>query len=425
VRALILAGGFGTRLAHIVKDVPKPMAPIGSRPFLEYLVDRLGASGIVDITLLTGYKAEVIMRHFGDGTSRALSISYSNEDSPLGTGGAIKAALESLDRSEEDVLVLNGDTFFDLPYGDFLLRHLKCRPPATIALKYLASTDRYGSVELDGNRVREFVEKGAAHGAGLINAGVYCLNREAILGLSPRGPFSFEKVVLERLVGTGGIMGIPYPGKFIDIGVPADYQRASESLDAWISEPKRRAVFMDRDGVINLDDGYTSGDDEIAFVPGAIDFMRSVLALGYEIVVVTNQAGIAKGKFSQADYETFTKRLNSVLVSEGIRVLDFSYCPYHPEAIIDEYRRVSLDRKPGPGMILKAAERFSIDISDSWMIGDSVSDVIELPYLRTLLLRGANPIPEDLPPYDGFEEILEKIMLADDDAFRRAPIRGD
>jgi len=228
MKAVILAGGLGTRLRGVLGDLPKPMAPIGGKPFLEYLVRQLCRLGIRDIIFATGYKGEAIASHFAGGAAWGARISYSAEKTPLGTGGAVR---EAMGTSESDrYLVLNGDSFFDLDFASLLDFHHRKNALASIALRQLPDTGRYGRVEIspDGD-ITSFREKEAG-GAGLINSGVYLFER-GILSRFPAGPFSLEGEVLPKLIGNG-LYGMIQQGFFIDIGIPEDYFRISVDFGA-------------------------------------------------------------------------------------------------------------------------------------------------------------------------------------------------
>jgi D-glycero-alpha-D-manno-heptose 1-phosphate guanylyltransferase len=220
MKAIILAGGFGTRLKKVVTDVPKPMAPVNGRPFLEILIKRLIHFDISDIVLSVGYKQEVIRNYFADGTSIGASIAYSAEGLPLGTGGAIKAAMMAF--PADRYLVMNGDSFFDHDVEELLTYHQTKKAIITLALAEVADKSRYGSVEINATGViSRFAEKGAG-GPGTINAGVYVIERE-IMTLFPGDVCSFENDVLQKIIGKR-LFGLRQQGFFIDIGVPEDYR---------------------------------------------------------------------------------------------------------------------------------------------------------------------------------------------------------
>jgi D-glycero-alpha-D-manno-heptose 1-phosphate guanylyltransferase len=229
-QALILAGGAGTRLQSVVSDVPKPMARVRGRPFLEYLVAQVVRAGVEEVVLLVGYLGDVIERHFGDGARFGVRISYSREREPLGTGGALKLAEAQL--IGDRWLVLNGDSIFDISLGELIARHIDHPAAATLALAHVPDSSRYGSVTVaaDGT-VTAFVEKSDTAAPDRINGGLYMIERSVLQRIPVDRPASFEREVLPQLVGRG-LRGEQFDGYFIDIGVPADYARAG--ADAYV-----------------------------------------------------------------------------------------------------------------------------------------------------------------------------------------------
>jgi D,D-heptose 1,7-bisphosphate phosphatase len=410
MQAFILAGGFGTRLAYIVKDVPKPMAPIGRKPFLAFLIENLKNQGIKEIVLLTGHKSEQIESYFGNGSRFGVNIQYSVETSPLGTGGAILKAA-NLYLKNDNFLVLNGDTYFDVDCKLLMQFHEENQAVLTIGLKYKKDVKRYGNVEISGSRVSRFTEKNPSLEDGLINGGIYAVHKKALSYFEKRETLlSFENEVMPLLMKQETILGIPFGGKFIDIGVPEDYSFADQVLKGWQKQKKIKAAFLDRDGIINKDKGYTNKLSDLEWVDGIISFLKKLARLKYQLIIVTNQAGIAKGKFTEEDYLSFQKGLTICLKKEGIIILDSFYCPFHKEGTVKKYTKNSFLRKPNPGMILEAADLYNIDISKSIMVGDKASDRILLPCLKSYILKGAYPLPEGFPIYQNFDEILEGLQ---------------
>lgn len=385
---MILAGGLGTRLRSVVADRPKPMAPIGDIPFLEYILLFLARQGFREIILLIGHLGEQITEYFGTGEKWGLRIDYSAETEPLGTGGAIRQAF--VDHELDRALVLNGDTFFDLDLRAFVAFAEQRGDLPSLALKLIAQPRRYGTVHLEGETITEFKEKDETLKEGLINAGVYFLNRAVLTDVSDR-KFSIETAVFSQLARSRHLRGVIFAGRFIDIGIPEDYRRAEENLVSWTApKPRRRAVFLDRDNTLIRDNGYVHRVEDLEFLEGAVDFLVELQSLGFLLVIVTNQAGIAKGKFLVDDYLRFQENFQHVLFEKGIRIAAAYYCPYHEDGTLAEYRRSSYYRKPNPGMLLTAAEDLEIDLASSFMIGDKASDRIALPYLRTFLLGHEN-----------------------------------
>lgn len=226
LKAIILAGGLGTRLREKVPLLPKPMAPVAGRPFLEYVLDRLIAGGISEITLSVGYRADSIMEHFGS-TYNNVVINYAIESEPLGTGGAIVNALGKLDK--DPVLILNGDTYLNIDYRDVVEWYRQLKPKVAIVLKEMPDVARYGSVFVSNKLICGFSEKNET-GPGLINAGVYIINPAIFTDLGLSGKFSFEVDVLQRYYKELSPIAFCTNEYFIDIGIPDDYIRAQHEL---------------------------------------------------------------------------------------------------------------------------------------------------------------------------------------------------
>lgn len=225
MEAIILAGGFGTRLSKVVSNVPKPMAPINERPFLEYLLDDLDKKGIDRVILAVGYKKEIIKEHFQK-RYKNIEIIYSEENTPLGTGGAIKKAL-TLSKTE-DIFIVNGDTFFDVDLKEMYKFHKKNNSNLTLAIKEMKKFDRYGSLILEENKIVKFEEKKYIK-KGYINGGIYLLNKN-ILDIKKEDSFSFEKDILENKNLKVEKYGYKSEGYFIDIGIPEDYYKFIEKI---------------------------------------------------------------------------------------------------------------------------------------------------------------------------------------------------
>ena len=220
VSVIILAGGMGTRLKDVINDLPKPMAPVGEKPFLEYLILQLVRWGLRDIILSVGYKQEVIKAYFGNGERWGVNIRYAVENLPLGTGGAIREAM--LLTTADSVMVMNGDSFVNLDVSAFWDFHNKKWAIFSLALVNMDDTGRYGMIEIDANgRVLAFKEK-QVNGPGLVNSGVYLLNRNALEYFPSSGVVSLENDVLPYLVGKN-MFALPSSVFFIDIGIPEDY----------------------------------------------------------------------------------------------------------------------------------------------------------------------------------------------------------
>ena len=227
MQAIILAGGFGTRLQSVLKDIPKPMAPVAGKPFLEYIIRYLSSNGVSKIILSVGYLHEVIYEYFKSDFEDT-KIIYSIETKPLGTGGAIKAALPLTD--ENEILIINGDTYFDVSLQQFYSAHNSENAFMTMALKQMYSFDRYGIVGIDSNNhITSFIEKNYFE-SGMINGGVYILDKKRFMQISLPEVFSFEKDFLEKYYNND-FYGFVSDSYFIDIGIPEDYIRAQNDFE--------------------------------------------------------------------------------------------------------------------------------------------------------------------------------------------------
>jgi D-glycero-alpha-D-manno-heptose 1-phosphate guanylyltransferase len=238
-RAFVLAGGFGLRLRSVVADLPKVLAPVDGRPFLDVILRQLARDKVRHVTLCTGYGDAAVRSFCGDGSEWGLEIRYSHETAPLGTAGAVRAAWDG--GYEEDGLVLNGDSFFDVPLADLVARHRASGAGATIAVHEAPDAGRYGALRLgDRSEIVDFVEKGVP-GPALVNGGIYALRRDVVQGIEPGASGSFEREVFPAMAaaaGTGApLLGAIYSGFFIDIGVPDDYAQANDEPG-----PIRRAL---------------------------------------------------------------------------------------------------------------------------------------------------------------------------------------
>lgn len=228
MEAIVLAGGFGTRLRSVVNDLPKSMASVAGRPFLEHLFDYLILQGVNRVVLSVGYKSEYILGHFGE-NYRSLEIQYAVENEPLGTGGGMRLALWKIDGPR--ALVMNGDSLFRFDYRALVEFHMKKKADATLGLRKLEDTSRYGRVTLNrARRITGFAEKGAETGPGYINGGVYVIEKSFIMEPHFRGKFSLERDCFEAYCNQNRFFGYPAGGYFRDIGIPEDFEKANNEF---------------------------------------------------------------------------------------------------------------------------------------------------------------------------------------------------
>lgn len=366
MEAVVLAGGMGTRLRSAVPDLPKCMAPVAGRPFLAWLLDDLEAAGFGHIILSLGYRHEAIENWVAERNNQA-RIDCVVEAEPLGTGGGVRLALQKAE--ESDVFVLNGDTWFGVDYAAMARFHRRQGLLATLALKPMRDFDRYGEVccTPDG-LIFAFKEKQAC-AQGLINGGIYLLQRDALAGCPER--FSLERDFFEPLAAEEKLAGFRSEGYFIDIGIPTDYARAQQDFASGAFRPYPfDALLLDRDGVINVlrPGDYVKNIGEFLFCEGALEALRLVNPLFRRIVIVTNQRGVGRGLMTAGDLEEVHTWMLGRIREAGGRIDRIYVCT--------DTDNSSPRRKPNPGMALEVrADYPDIDFDRSWFVGDSASDL--------------------------------------------------
>lgn len=227
MECIVLAGGLGTRLQSVVQDVPKCMAPVNGHPFLHYIFNYLEQQHCSRVILSLGYKHETVTEWL-QSQHRNFAVDYVIEHEPLGTGGGIQLAMQKA--TKQNVVVLNGDTMFNVPLNEMMQFHLEMKAATTVALKPMQNFDRYGVVKTDSdNRIVAFEEK-KYQAEGLINGGIYIINIDSLASKNLPGKFSFEKDYFEAFVEEGNMYGFVSDGYFIDIGIPSDYEQAQKDL---------------------------------------------------------------------------------------------------------------------------------------------------------------------------------------------------
>jgi D,D-heptose 1,7-bisphosphate phosphatase len=379
-QAVVLAGGLGTRLGEKTMSLPKPMMDVAGLPYLDYLIRHLVRQGIAEIVLSVGHLHNTISEFFGDGSGHGVSIRYVVEDQPLGTGGALRNCLSHL---SDRFFVLNGDTLFDVNLAALSM----ASDQHVMALKSVPDMARYGGVKIHEGKVTRFIEKGES-GPGSINGGVLCLNRKAVEEM-PHGKSSIEVDLLPTLVANRSLDAFTSDTFFIDIGLPESLQEAQTEIPAWEKKP---IAFLDRDGVLNHDSVHLFRIEEFKWIPGAVDAVRHLNDSGYHVVIVTNQAGIAKGCYTEEEFMALTDWMKFELWQRGAHVDAVYFCPFHPEGVVEAYRKDSEDRKPRPGMLLRAMRELPHSFSGSFFVGDQVSDrmAAEAAGVRFLQFSGSN-----------------------------------
>jgi len=367
----ILVGGMGTRLGRLTNETPKPLLDCGGRPFLAWILRELSRFGIEEIVLLAGHKSpqiEEFARQAAGWLPKKLRIKVSIEPCPAGTGGAVWHSRQML---SDKFMLINGDSWFDVNLARFIAgAGDDNRALGHILLRTMNEAARYGSVDLRDGKIAAFHERSSDLSTALINTGMYVLKKDVLQYFSSN--CSFERDVLPKLAQKGLLTGKVMEGYFIDIGIPEDYARAQKELSQRLSRP---AVFFDRDGVLNENLGWVGTRDRFNWISGAKEAVRIVNDAGMHAFVVTNQAGVARGYYSEGDVQTLHRMIDDELRCYGASIDDWRYCPHHPEAIDASYRKVCDNRKPAPGMLLDIIGRWKVKLPNSFLIGDSASDI--------------------------------------------------
>lgn len=379
-----MAGGKGTRLAALNADIPKPMFSIFGKPILEYQVLSLVKSGIYEITLIVGYLKGVIRDYFGDGQKFGVKIEYIEEDKPLGTAGA----LYYLKAVNEDFLLIFGDLILDIDFLRFMEFHKANN--AVITLYGHPNSHPYDSdvIEIDeNNRVIEIFSKKAErkfYYHNFVNAGVYCVNPKALESIDKPAKIDLEKALIASLIETGRVFAYKSTEYVKDVGTPDRLSAVLADVKNGVVEgrnlkEKQRAIFLDRDGTINEYVGFLRDINDFKLLPTVAEAIAKVNASSYLTIVTTNQPVVARGMVTFQELGEIHKKMETELGKDGAYFDDIFFCPHHPDRGFEgEIETLKIDcccRKPKVGMLMKAAEKYNIDLAASWYIGDTTVDI--------------------------------------------------
>ena len=384
MKVVIMAGGKGTRIAQVNATVPKPMIPIEGKPILEYQIETLKKQGYTDIILIVGHMGNVIQKYFGDGSAFGVQISYIVEEQPLGTAGALYFLKDEI---QNDFLLLNGDIIFDVDIQKFLEYHCNQRTAATILTH--PNSHPYDSgiiIADDKNRVTNWLHKEDERlwYKNRVNAGLHMFSPRIFESFHEAKKCDLDRDVLKPLIKEGELSVYDSPEYIKDMGTPDRYYAVIEDIksgkvSAKNLKNKQKAIFLDRDGTINKYVGFLTDINEFELLDGVTEATKMINESGYLAIVVTNQPVIARGEVSVEELQEIHNKMETLLGQAGAYIDDIFYCPHHPhkgyEGERPEYKIECECRKPKPGMLFAAAEKYNIDLSESWMIGDGENDI--------------------------------------------------
>ena len=390
MKVVLMAGGRGTRISELFPDIPKPLIPIQGIPVLEREIISLRDQGFTDIILTIGYMAEKIQEYFGNGEKWGVKIEYFVEDKPLGNAGA----LFFLDL-KEDFFLLNADAVFDVDFNRMVAFHKQHGGLVTLFTHPNSHPYDSGLIVAGENGG---VEKWLAKEDGRplyyknrVNAGLHVISPKALemSGIKKEDigdgwKVDLDRQILKPLCGTGKMFCYDSPEYVKDMGTPERFHQVEEDFKKGTVQAKnlknmQKAIFLDRDGTINKYVGFLRKEEEFELIDGVAEAVKKINQSGYLAIVITNQPVIARGEVTFEGLQTIHNKMETLLGKEGAYVDGIYFCPHHPhKGYEDEVPELKIDcdcRKPKPGMLLKAAEDFNIDLSQSYMVGDGENDI--------------------------------------------------
>lgn len=397
MKTVLMAGGKGTRITSIASDIPKPMIKIEGVPVLEREILCLRDQGFTELILTVSHMANQIIDYFGDGQRLDVNIEYYVEQQPLGNAGALFMLKAKLTKP---FLLLNADVVFDIDFNQFVSVHhshgglvtLFTHPNSHPYDSALIVADEAGAVQqwLTKEDVRPKWYQNR------VNAGLHVIDPKALdlcgidaetVGAEVDGErvkVDLDRQILKPLCGSGKMFCYDSPEYVKDMGTPERYEAVCRDFRNGIVQAKnlrnkQKAVFLDRDGTINRHVGFLRNIDDFELLPNVAEAVRKINASGYLAIVVTNQPVIARGEISNEQLQEIHNKMETLLGAEGAYLDTIYYCPHHPHGgYVGEVPELKINcecRKPKPGMLLKAAKDFNIDLANSWMIGDGENDI--------------------------------------------------
>jgi len=379
-----MAGGKGTRVSSIANDIPKPMIPICGKPILEHQIECLKENGLTDIILVIGHLGQHIKDYFDDGRRFGCNISYYIETEPLGTAGA----LYKLKNLSDDFILLNGDIIFDIDFSRMIHFHREKKAHVTLAVHPNSHPFDSALIITNGhNLVTGWLNKEdqRTYYKNQVNAGIHILTTDFLKSCQQsKERVDLDRDMLKPSISSGKIFAYKTPEYIKDMGTPDRYAQVTSDIENGIVRQKnlsarQKCVFLDRDGTINKFNCFITKPENFELIEGVAEAIKKINTLGYLAIVITNQPVIARGEVDFETLDLIHMKMETDLGKHGAYIDDLFYCPHHPDKGFpgerSEYKIECDCRKPKPGMIFKAAAKYNIDLSESYMVGDDMRDV--------------------------------------------------
>lgn len=385
MRAVIMAGGKGTRIKSVNQSLPKALIPVAGKPVMERQLLSLKQNGVTEIIVIAGHLNERLRDYFGDGTAFGVSIEYIVEEEPLGTAGGL---FYLKGRLEDDFLLINCDLVFNVDLERFMRFHKDKK--AAISILAHPNSHPYDSVLIDAQgdgMVKAFMWKELerpVYYRNLTNAGIHILSPETLEGFTAPARLDLDRQLISRYIQKGSVYAYATPEYVADMGTPERLEaaeRACLSGRAYSRSltKKQKCIFLDRDGVINKLNGFIAKHEDFEMIEEAYEAIRLINQSEYLCIVITNQPVLARGECSYEELELIHMKMETLLGGRGCYVDGLYYCPHHPDkgfpGEIEELKTDCDCRKPKTGLFVKAQKDFNIEFSESFMIGDSDRDI--------------------------------------------------
>lgn len=381
---VIMAGGKGTRIASMHPNIPKPMVPICGKPILEHQIEVLRKQGCTDIILIIGHMGDIIREYFGSGEAYGVTIQYIEEKEPLGTAGALYYLKNQI---KEDFLLLNGDIIFDVDLKRMISFHQKASCAATI-LTHPNSHPYDSAIVLHENsgKVTGWLakEETRLYYRNCVNAGIHLFSPSIFDFFTEPKKMDLDRDLLRHLIAKGLLYAYTSSEYVKDMGTPQRYTEVEADLISGKVQKqslheKQKAFFLDRDGTVNIAKGFIKRAEDIELCPGAAEAIKKINVNGYLAIIVSNQPVIARGEATFAEVDRMMDKIETLLGESGAYINDRFYCPHHPDqGFKGEIAALKIRctcRKPAPGLLLMAADKYNIDLTQSYMVGDSQNDI--------------------------------------------------